>query len=569
MKHFRRVFSGSSAMLLAFSSLLTLGVTGVASAAGQTCTWTGGGGDNKFSTAANWTDCGGGAPLADDVIRFAQQPTATTALENDLGVDLAGLVAVAEDSASTGAWYTVDRLDFAASAAVTIERANTCTPAIVKVVPTEVNGAGDLSIQAGPLGYTEYKATVAGDLTITGSGRAFKSFTAGSTANNVIIASPLGTAGYTTATCQDNSGGAGTMRVGAVSNDLSGLSYASVTVENGASISLADYAKPMTLGGGTGSEKPTVFFDPDTDPNTYEALDSNRTWSSAVTLASDAYVAVGSKTNVNFTGTLAGAGKTLGKTATSTGTFTNNATANSSATPSGQQTNPVKTTTITDKTSEHISVVPNETTVLDGERAGVTVLAGGKLKGTGTVTGSLLVLEGGSIAPGHSPGCVTTDTLTLSGEYEFELGGTDPCSGYDQIRVTSATADPSVNFSTTPTATILTSRFNGYTPQQGQSFTIIDNTGPNAIFGTFKDLPEGATFEQNGIVFRISYVGGTGNDVVLTVQNQPTAPDTGFALLTTNPLLTIGVAAAAALLLVGLARRSRLAPARAQTRKRT
>ena len=51
----------------------------------------------------------------------------------------------------------------------------------------------------------------------------------------------------------------------------------------------------------------------------------------------------------------------------------------------------------------------------------------------------------------------------------------------------------------------------------GETFTIITNDGRDAIGGTFSGLPEGASLAINGLTFQISYVGGTGNDVVLTV----------------------------------------------------
>jgi hypothetical protein len=53
----------------------------------------------------------------------------------------------------------------------------------------------------------------------------------------------------------------------------------------------------------------------------------------------------------------------------------------------------------------------------------------------------------------------------------------------------------------------------------GTAFTILNNQGSSAIKGTFAGLPDGSTFtvKVGGTVmtFRISYVGGTGNDVTL------------------------------------------------------
>jgi predicted outer membrane repeat protein len=54
----------------------------------------------------------------------------------------------------------------------------------------------------------------------------------------------------------------------------------------------------------------------------------------------------------------------------------------------------------------------------------------------------------------------------------------------------------------------------------GDTFTVVENDGADAIAGTFSGLSEGATFPwpgSPGLRARISYVGGTGNDVVLTL----------------------------------------------------
>jgi hypothetical protein len=55
-----------------------------------------------------------------------------------------------------------------------------------------------------------------------------------------------------------------------------------------------------------------------------------------------------------------------------------------------------------------------------------------------------------------------------------------------------------------------------YTPMSGDSFTIVANDGTDAIVGTFNGLPEGATVKVNGEDKKITYKGGTGNDVVLS-----------------------------------------------------
>ncbi|MFI5428593.1 Ig-like domain-containing protein [Aeromicrobium sp. UC242_57] len=61
-----------------------------------------------------------------------------------------------------------------------------------------------------------------------------------------------------------------------------------------------------------------------------------------------------------------------------------------------------------------------------------------------------------------------------------------------------------------------------HVPSVGDSFTIVDNDGSDAVSGTFADLPEGAYLIVDGARLQISYVGGSGNDIVLTAALAPT-----------------------------------------------
>ena len=49
------------------------------------------------------------------------------------------------------------------------------------------------------------------------------------------------------------------------------------------------------------------------------------------------------------------------------------------------------------------------------------------------------------------------------------------------------------------------------------SIVVINNDGADAVVGTFSGLPEGGSFVVGGVTFFITYIGGDGNDVVLTV----------------------------------------------------
>ena len=148
--------------------------------------------------------------------------------------------------------------------------------------------------------------------------------------------------------------------------------------------------------------------------------------------------------------------------------------------------------------------------------AGLVQANGGTLGGTGTL-GAVQINSGATLAPGASPGITTTGNLNLGAGSTFsaEIGGTSPGTGagfHDQTRVTGTVT-------IAPTATLTTLAFGGFVPTGGTTFTLIDNDGADAISGTFSGLAEGALisgFLGSGLVAQVSYVGGDGNDLVLT-----------------------------------------------------
>jgi hypothetical protein len=56
----------------------------------------------------------------------------------------------------------------------------------------------------------------------------------------------------------------------------------------------------------------------------------------------------------------------------------------------------------------------------------------------------------------------------------------------------------------------------GLVPDGPADVHLIDNDGGDAVSGTFTGLAEGTIFQANSRNFRISYVGGSGNDVTIT-----------------------------------------------------
>lgn len=172
----------------------------------------------------------------------------------------------------------------------------------------------------------------------------------------------------------------------------------------------------------------------------------------------------------------------------------------------------------------------------------------GILAGTGNA-GHIKILSGGVIAPGMSPGTLTVGNIEWveGGTYEFEIGK----DSADQIK-----AIGSVNLGN---GTLKVSLYDGAKPTKGKSYIIIDNDGTDKITGIFKGLPEGATFsDANNGVYKISYTGGDGNDVVLTVQQAPGVPNTGFELLQNNPILTLAITTVSAVAILLVAKKMKM-----------
>jgi hypothetical protein len=63
--------------------------------------------------------------------------------------------------------------------------------------------------------------------------------------------------------------------------------------------------------------------------------------------------------------------------------------------------------------------------------------------------------------------------------------------------------------------------YNGFVPQIGNQFTVIENRGGMPIVGTFVDVPEGGTVTAGGFNFTATYLGGGGHDFVLTTVPEP------------------------------------------------
>lgn len=106
---------------------------------------------------------------------------------------------------------------------------------------------------------------------------------------------------------------------------------------------------------------------------------------------------------------------------------------------------------------------------------------------------------------------VTGDAILNSGDtFETTISGTTAGTDYGQLVVTGVVTLANAHLSI----------LGGFTPTAGDVFTLVDNDGTDAVIGTFGGLAEGSIVLGafgGGLRAQISYVGGDGNDVVLTI----------------------------------------------------
>ncbi len=129
--------------------------------------------------------------------------------------------------------------------------------------------------------------------------------------------------------------------------------------------------------------------------------------------------------------------------------------------------------------------------------------------------------DGGKLEPGNliTGGYATFDTgdvdMTSAGavSLEIKLGGPTAGFDYNRLRVAGTVnlADADLNISLAA----------GYTPDATNTFILVDNDEADPIVGTFNGLPEGSTVTLGGVDFTLTYVGGDGNDVILSVPIPP------------------------------------------------
>jgi fibronectin-binding autotransporter adhesin len=156
--------------------------------------------------------------------------------------------------------------------------------------------------------------------------------------------------------------------------------------------------------------------------------------------------------------------------------------------------------------------------LINGTNApGLTTISGGTLGGRGQIGN--VTAQGGTLSPGTSPGILRIGNFigNANATYRCELNNTNAGTGHDQLSVTGT-----VNIGSSPLQLVL-----GNAGAVSNRYTILVNDGTDAITSVFSGLTEGSTFYASGTPFRITYQGGTGNDVVLTQLGLQEKPQIG------------------------------------------
>ena len=152
-------------------------------------------------------------------------------------------------------------------------------------------------------------------------------------------------------------------------------------------------------------------------------------------------------------------------------------------------------------------------------QTGILNIGCGYVPNGGNVVGSVetseIVNPGSFVVVPSPPITVGNFTQTATGQLYEQIGGLIPGLEYGQIAVSGT-----VNLDGSLYVTLI----NGFAPHTGDQFTVINNQGTQPIVGTFIGLAEGDVVYSGFYGFSVSYVGGNGNDLVLTMDHLANTP---------------------------------------------
>jgi autotransporter-associated beta strand protein len=147
--------------------------------------------------------------------------------------------------------------------------------------------------------------------------------------------------------------------------------------------------------------------------------------------------------------------------------------------------------------------------------SGPVLVSGGSLGGNGIIAGAVTIGRGSRPAflepgIGSSLGILTIQsTLILNPVAKYEVEFDSNSLSSDQVVANGVT----ISSGTTITITDL----GAGVLSSGMTLTIIDNTAITPIAGSFDNLSDASTITIGSNTFEVSYEGGDGNDLTLTV----------------------------------------------------
>ena len=162
-----------------------------------------------------------------------------------------------------------------------------------------------------------------------------------------------------------------------------------------------------------------------------------------------------------------------------------------------------------------VSMVNREGLYVDGSQpaSDIVVHSNAWVSGWGSV--GTVNCQGGGFYPYPDPGYKNLSSKDVTMDSASTFGVT--------IQAFQSPASPSF-LTVTGTVSLGGCEFYGvfytnatFQPSVGTQFMLIQNDGNDPINGTFSGLPEGAVFKFGGRQWQITYKGGTGNDLLLTM----------------------------------------------------
>ncbi len=498
-------------------------------------TITGGGGTGASATAVLTNGVVTSITVANGGINYTSAPTVTIAspgiqLEKRGSMDL-GLSA--NNTAFSGSWLVsngnlqlLNNNALGSPTSINVTQTSPALPALSGAGSIQVNGSGlnianNVTIQG--TGFNGFGAlqsigqnTWSGTITVAGT-----SSLGGGAGSEFIINGQITQAAGIPVSSQLIKTGAGTVVVSQAQTSLNlpisvqegtllvqapgnlGIGTNQVTVSTSVPVNSATLALDGGTAGAISISNRTLNLDGTgvAGAGALRSISGNNTWGGNVNLAGTmqlAYVGVDTGT-LTLSGKINGGSSTLQKTGAGTLII--------SGIGNNQGSTVVGAGTVYQLGQDNVPVFVNTSGTLQGSgRIGVLNMSAGQ-NGTvtpGTQTSNVSVLTTSGISAQSSVGVFSFD-LNTSGA----VAGT----AYDQLAV-----NGTVNLSGSP---VLHVNLNFNPIVRDTIYTIINNDGSDPVVGTFNGQAEGSLItvldaSGDSVSYRISYVGGTGNDVTLT-----------------------------------------------------